>query len=283
MSKYDIAIVYRIYPEVSKVPPIFSDDKFKLSELCLSSFREALNGINFKLYVILDHCPGSYKNLFEKYFSDDEVEYYEIPHTGNAGTFGMQMDILLEQDEAEIVYFAEDDYFYLPDAFRKMLDFMNSDVKPDFVTPFDHLDYYRLKLHDYNYKTLASAGHQWREAATTCMTFMTRKSTLAATEKVFRTYTKNNYDASLWMSLTKINVSNPLYLSKIMSEGNLYTRILVKLFSQGFMQLVLGKKYRLFAPKPSLATHMDSVCLAPDIDWNSEFENKLKKNNFYDL
>ncbi len=283
MSKYDIAIVYRIYPGVSKVPPIFSHNKYKLSELCLASFRDALIGINFKLYVILDNCPPEYKLLFEKYFPNNDVEYIALPHTGNAGTFGMQMDILLSQEYADVVYFAEDDYFYLSGAFRKMLDFIRSDIKPDFVTPFDHLDYYTLKLHKYPYEIIESGGHSWRSASTTCMTFMTSKETLGKSEKIFRSYTKNNYDASLWLALTKIKIFNPIYLLSVISSGGIFARIFAKMWFHTAGQLISGKKYRLYAPKPSLSTHLDNVCLAPDIDWDKEFDEKNKKINFSDL
>ena len=280
MNKYQIAIVYRIYPEVSKTPPVFNNDKYKLSELCLASFKDALEDIKYKLYVILDDCPPEYKKLFEKYFPGDDVEYIELGYTGNAGTFGKQMDILLKQDYADTVYFAEDDYFYLPGAFGKMLDFIHSSVKPDFITPFDHLDYYKLKFHHYPYQTVEAEGHKWRTAATTCMTFMTRKETLAETEKVFRSYTKNNYDASLWLALTKIHVFNPVYILKILFSGSVFARILAKTWSFTAGQLLRRKRYKLYAPKPSLSTHMDNFCLAPDIDWNNKFNKKLKKINF---
>ena len=280
-KKYDIAIVYRIYPGVSKIPPIYSDDKYKLSELCLASFKEALRGINFKLYVILDACPPEYKKLFINMFPDLDVEYIELPHTGNAGTFGRQMDILLNQDYADFVYFAEDDYFYLPEAFSKMLDFVNSEIKPDFVTPFDHLDYYTLKLHDFKYKKVEHKNQVWRTASTTCMTFLTTKQKLKETENVFRSYTKKNYDASLWMSLTKRNIFNPFYILKLIFDGKMNIKILVKMWYFGFRQLLFGKRYKLYAPKPSLSTHMDNVCLAPEINWDLEFSN-FEKNNFYD-
>lgn len=280
MSKYDIAIVYRIYPGVSKVPPIFSDDKLKLSELCLASFKEALEGVNYKLYAILDNCPADYVSLFQKYFDREEIELIEVPQTGNAGTFGMQMDILLNQEHSDIVFFAEDDYFYLPGAFRKMIDFMNSEYRPDFVSPFDHLDYYKLNLHKYDYDTVRFQEEEWRTASTTCMTFMTTKEILAESEKVFRTYTRNNYDASLWMSLTKINILNPAILMKLFFENNLYKRIIVNMWLHGTGQIVAGKKYKLYSPKPSLSTHMDDVCMAPDINWNLEFAKLLKNFNF---
>ena len=94
---YDIAIAYRIYPGVSKVPPVFSDDKFKLSELCLCSMQKALKGVNAKLYILLDNCPPEYKKLFKKYFSEEDLELIELDGIGNGGTFKLQMDILLRE------------------------------------------------------------------------------------------------------------------------------------------------------------------------------------------
>ena len=52
-----VSIVYRIYPKVSKTPPVHSKDKYKLSELCLSSFVKSLEGIDFKVWILLDACP----------------------------------------------------------------------------------------------------------------------------------------------------------------------------------------------------------------------------------
>ena len=58
---YDLVIAYRIYPTVSKVPPAYPTDKYKLSELCLKSFREATAGLRVKMHVILDNCPKEYE------------------------------------------------------------------------------------------------------------------------------------------------------------------------------------------------------------------------------
>ena len=42
MKKYDLTVAYRIYPEISRSPAVFSSDKYKLSEFCLKSFKESL-------------------------------------------------------------------------------------------------------------------------------------------------------------------------------------------------------------------------------------------------
>jgi len=41
--KHDLAVAYRIYPKVSShPPPVFADDKLKLAQLCLNSFKASL-------------------------------------------------------------------------------------------------------------------------------------------------------------------------------------------------------------------------------------------------
>jgi hypothetical protein len=281
--KKDLIIAYRIYPGISKVPPVFSDNKLKLAELCLKSFIDALGNINFKIIAILDNCPDIYVELFNKYIKSKDLEIIRTPLTGNAGTFGLQMNLLLNQDTSDVVFFAEDDYFYLPDTIKVMLDFINSNNKPDFLTPFDHLDYYTHPMHDKIYRTINHNEFEWREAATTCMTFMTRKDTLQATKNIFYTYAKKNYDNSLWLALTKTDIFSPAYHFKLFREYDQYPKFLAKLTYFSWMQLLTGKRYKLFAPKPSLATHMDNICLAPDIDWYSLFNNQSEKINFLNL
>ncbi len=273
MHLKDIAIVYRIYPKISKVPAAFPDDKLKMSELCLSSFKRALSGISFKLWVILDNCPSQYNELFKKYFGD-EVELIPTPQIGNPGTFGMQMDILLAQNEAEIVYFAEDDYFYLDNAFLEMLEMMKSQHKPDFLTPYYHLDYDTMDLHRWNKSEITFRKRDWRTENTTCMTFMTTKKILKQTERVFRTYTRKNYDASLWLTLTKKKIFNPIIYPQYLFKEFSTFKILGKAWLYSAVDLLFGKPYKLYAPVQSLGTHLDSKFLAPGVDWHILFEKE---------
>ena len=62
--KYDLTVAYRIYPLISKVPAIFPDDKFKMSEICIKSFAKAIGNLKVKMFVILDNCPETYTQLF---------------------------------------------------------------------------------------------------------------------------------------------------------------------------------------------------------------------------
>ncbi len=69
-QNYDVAIAYRIYPKVAKpaagLP--FSDDKYRMAEVCLQSFRRSLGDLRVKIWVLLDGCPPSYADLFRSYF-----------------------------------------------------------------------------------------------------------------------------------------------------------------------------------------------------------------------
>lgn len=275
MNNYDLAIVYRIYPKVSKVPPIYSDDKLKLSELCLKSFSDSVRKIKPKIWVLLDNCPKEYFDLFDKHLYGLDYELLDLPFTGNAGTFSKQAEILINRADSDLVYFAEDDYFYLENAFEKMLNAFQCG-KMDFLSPYDHDDSYHLKLHKYKNEIIIAGEHHWRSAGSTTMTFMTSKEILQKTWNTFRTYTKNNYDASIWLSLTGKSIKNPIKFIDFLINDRIMRNIYLKAWYFGLFQILFGKKYKLFTPIKSLANHMDSSHLAPNIDWDSEFNKVIK-------
>ncbi len=270
-TKGELAIAYRIYPKVSKTPPIFHDDKYKLSELCLKSFREALGDLKIKMWVLLDNCPNEYKELFKRHFSDEELVFVELAGVGNQETFKRQMQLLSEQDFSDNIYFAEDDYFYLPNTIYEMIELIKMNPMVDFVTPYDHLDYYEHELHDYKSDIIISEKRHWRSGATTCMTFMTTKTKLKKSWSVFWSYTKNNYDTSLWMTLTKTKVLNPFVFIRFLFGNKYLAKIFIKAWLYTPMQNIFGKKCRLYVPVPTLATHLDKEHLAPGVNWEQQF------------
>ena len=90
------------------------------------------------MFVLLDNCPPSYEDLFKRYFDEHDLELIRLNGVGNRATFDMQIDILLDQNFSEIVYFAEDDYLYLPNQFQSMARFLREEQQVDFVSPYDH-------------------------------------------------------------------------------------------------------------------------------------------------
>lgn len=269
---YDLAVAYRIYPRVSapgrSLP--FGDDKLVQSEICLRSFKKSLGDLRVKVWALLDGCPDSYEDMFLRYFSSEDLVIVRLDGIGNLATFGMQIDLLSQQDNSSVVYFAEDDYFYLPNQFPLMIDFLNSGDDVDFISSFDHLDCYKLDLHHFPAWIRVCGEHHWRTAASTCLTFLTSKRTLQACEGVFRSYCKKNHDASLWLSLTKQRVFNPVAIGKYLISDRFLFKMIAKSWFYGWKQILFGRKRALWTPVPSIATHLDDVSLAPAFDWGAK-------------
>lgn len=267
--KYDVAVVYRIYPKMSK-PALglpFSDDKERMAEVCLQSFRRSLGDLRAKVWVLLDGCPPSYADMFRRVFAPEDLVLEPLPGIGNHGTFSRQIEILLKQEDAELVYFAEDDYFYLPDQFKLMTEFIRGSSDVDFVSPFDHLDCYTLDLHHRPTWLRVFQNRHWRTASSTCLTFLTTRSILRETQQIFRSYARRNYDCSLWLSLTKENVMRPLDLLRWTVRQPFLVKVVAKAWLYGASQILFGKRRKLWSPVPGIATHMDFNALSPTIDW----------------
>jgi len=264
---YDVAIAYRIYPRVSKSPFVFPDDKFRLSEVCLKSFKASLGTLKIKVWALLDGCPPEYEELFRRHFNDQELELVRMDGVGNAATFAKQVEILSNQNLAEYVYFAEDDYFYLPNQFSRLLNFLARHEDADFVSAYDHPGHYARGISYHRNYLRIFEGRHWRSSSSICLTFLTRKSTLRACRKVFQTFTRGNYDASIWMSLTKYHVGNPVLIFQYVISDVSAFKSIVKAWLFCWRQIVFGKRRTLWIPVPAIATHMERDFMAPVIDW----------------
>jgi hypothetical protein len=273
-KKYDLAVAYRIYPGNAKTSPILSEDKLKFSELCLKTFVKALGNLRVKIWVILDNCPTEFDTLFHSYFSKSDLELIHCPQIGNHATFKKQIDILINQDDSEYIYFGEDDYIYLPDSFPKMLSLIKNNPDVHFVNPYDHREYYHFNLHNHHYSIKYYAQQHWRTAVSTTCTFLTSKRILKQTWKVFNTYyTHKNYDHSIWMSLTKYNVLNPVrilyHLIRPNKNPNMNSfKMIGRSWMHCSLQILFGKKWNLWTPIPALATHMHKDFIAPNFNDN---------------
>jgi len=270
LQMIDLAIAYRIYPGISKSPAFLSTDKLKLSRLCLGSFRQALGGLRAKIWILLDGCPPEYEAMFQEILGDFDLEIVRLNKVGNLGSFSLQIDLLAKQSEAAHVYFAEDDYFYLPAALEKMLEFMRQNPDADFVTPYDHPDsYYTCARHE-RHHVRPFGDRYWRSASSTCLTFLTSRENLLRTQRMFRTYSRGNMDCPIWLALTQ---KHELCDLRVHWHDWFRVKTWLKALRWGYGQLVFGRRYRLWAPMPALATHMESSGLSPLVDWQSYFKS----------
>jgi hypothetical protein len=269
MTSCDVAIAYRIYPNVAEsargLP--FADSKLRLAEICLRSLKESLGDLRVKFWAILDGCPPEYRDLFDKYFDAHELVILQTNGIGNRATFLKQIEILSAQQDADMVYFAEDDYFYLPNQFRSMIDFLSAEKDADFVSPFDHLDCYTMDLHRQPKWLRVFSGRHWRTASSTCLTFLTKKETLARVQSALRSYKRRSLDCSMWLSLTKDRVFNPFFVARHLFGEILFSKIVLKSWLYCWPQIIFGGKWNLWIPVPGIATHLDVNALSPNIDW----------------
>jgi hypothetical protein len=245
-----------------------------MSEVCLRSFRRSLGDLRVKVWVLLDGCPPSYADLFRSCFSAQDLELISLGGVGNHQTFLEQIKILAEQEDAEMVYFAEDDYYYLPGQFHLMTEFLQAFPDVDFVSPYDHLDCYTLDLHRRPKWLRVFASHHWRTAASTCLTFLTTRERLRETRRTFRSYSQGNSDCSLWLDLTKESLFRPVDFVRWTIQQQQLAKIVVKAWLFGLPQILFGRSYKLWVPVPGVATHMVAGLLSPTIDWQALIENE---------
>ena len=273
-TTYDLAVAYRICPRVAEAASSLpcGDDKYRLSEICMKSFKDALKGLRVKIWALLDDCPPEYAGLFTKYFDQEDVVLIDLQGIGNQATFQRQLEILLAQQDAEVVYFAEDDYFYLSNQFRTLIEFLMQHDDVHFVTPYDHLDCYTMDLHRQPKWLKVYGGRHWRTAASTCLTFLTTQDTLRKTQPVFQNYKKRSFDCSLWLSLTKRRMFNPAFFFRHVVREPFSCKAIVKSWLYCWRQILFGRKWSLWAPIPGIATHLNSEAMSPNVDWRALME-----------
>lgn len=271
--KYDLAVAYRIYPGVSKVPPAYPHDKLKLARFCLESFKKSLEGITTKVIVLLDKCPEEYEMLFLELFKAEDVEFIRLDGVGNKKTFNMQMEILSTQTYADTVYFAEDDYFYV-DTLKNAFDFIQSG-EADFVSPYEHPSCYTDGHQIANYIALYK-DRRYTTVQHACLTFMTTRKNLIANRKMLSIYSK--YFASdyvVWGCIT-LGFTFFKYMLKLVNLRH-YTLERFKVYGAmwffAWYRFIFNKKYKLYMPIPTIATHMESNFLSPGINWHEYFKN----------
>jgi hypothetical protein len=228
--------------------------------------------LRIKYFIVLDGCPRDFEDIFTKNIRPEDIEIIRTDKIGNLATFNKQLDILSTQADAQLVYFAEDDYLYRPDQFREMVAFFREHDPVDFLTPYDHLDYYEHRIHlDAAPSPEVRRGNIiWKQAVSTCLSFLTSKEVLKETLPVFHTYGKGNTDSSLWLVLTK-KYGFGAMLKYWFSNKECFF-MLKKAMKYCFRRFFTGKRYHLWYPVPAIGTHLESRHISPGIDWD-----KVKK------
>ncbi len=276
-NNYDLAVAWRIYPGVSKTPIIFPNSKFQLVKTCLQSFRLSAEGLRVRYFFILDGCPPSYNELIQSMFPAADTTIIETQSIGNWATFNKQIEILLQQTDAEAVYFAEDDYLYRPGEFKKMLGMLQNGTDVDFLSCYVHMDTFTHPIHRHKKEERIHDGQLWKTDSSTCLTFLTTKQTLSETQNVLLTYAKGNNDCAVWLVLTKTFVLNPFVYIRFFFTSKESFNILKMAVKYSFCYFFSGKKYKLWIPYPAIGTHLEKGLVSPEVDW-VELSKSINEN-----
>jgi hypothetical protein len=280
-SPYDLAVVYRICPAMSRsAPAIFGGDKLLLSKVALESFKVSLGQLRVKLWVILDNCPPEYDEIFKGLWDGQDLVLEHHPGIGNRGTLLRQFQILCDQEDAELIYLAEDDYVYLPTTFEEIVALLREHPEVDFVTPYYHSDYSTLSMQRHRQRTLRTVQRTWVTVKTTTGTFATRRSLLRQTHHVFRTLLQkvlfaNQSDVGVWLALTKHDVFNPVSWLTWPVKSPFFGWSLFSAWWTCWRQILFGRRYQLWAASPSLCTHLAEGLMPSSYDWNGELEARI--------
>ncbi len=290
--KYDIAIAYRCYPWISKTPKYRSTDKLGMIIWWLKSMIQCLWVLNPKFFIIADWIPDEWKDKIIQSLWKCDYEYIYTDHIWNNWTYGKQIEILLNQNDSEIVYFAEDDYLYnvYDNVWRKEGIELLKNKKADFISLFDHPWYYRRYFHKYKKDFVVTKNRIRKTEVNTCCTFMTTKTTLKNTKDAFLKYTKWCCDYPMWLMLTKINAYRFFdvdYRDKLWVPNNKKLKLSQRLLKNfpgesvalwmawlyWWKHILFWKKYKLYIPVPSVCTHLESEDIAPLIDWDDVYND----------
>lgn len=266
-KKYDLVVAWRIYPGVSKTPLIFPTDKFMLVKTCLKSFINSTTGLKVKYFFILDGCPVEYNHLIKSIFPISDIEIIETERIGNWATFRKQVEILLAQTDADLVYFAEDDYLYREGEFHKMIQFLKANKDVDFVSGYVHMDTFTHPIHQHKKEKRIAFNHVWRTDSSTCLTFLTKKDVLTETKDLLLTYSNGNNDCAVWLVLTKTFILNPFAYLRFFFTNKESFNIMKMAIKYSLKYFFSFKKYSLWIPYPAIGTHLEKELVSPDVDW----------------
>jgi hypothetical protein len=282
--RYDLAVAYRIYPKVSASrPQIFAEDKLKLAEFCLESFKNSLGGLRVKLWVLLNDCPPAYEDIFTRRFAPEDLVFVRYPGVGPGTTLQEQFRILVEQTDAEIVGFAEDDYFYLPGQLETAVNFFKQNRDADFIGPYESADFYTADLHDIAFETREFAGKKWSSCISVTHTFMGRRASLLECrtlfDRLFAAYKGGIIpDLAMWMALTKQRVFNPVkFIRWSLTHRWFWAGSIVLSWHYCWRQILFGRRYTLWVPHPCLANHMVAGLESSGVDWQKEFQKQMAR------
>jgi hypothetical protein len=218
--------------------------------------------------------------MFKRMWNPEDLVLVRYPGVAAGTTIYEASRILREQTDAEIVYFSDDDYVYLPGQFPQAVDFLKQNADADFVTLYDHPDLYSTDLHNITCEKRVFSGKNWSSCISTTHTFLAKRAALIETQRLFGGFfegfkNKVSPDLAMWMALTKKRVFNPIKFLRWSFTNRYWAFSVCLAWFYCWRQILFGRRYSLWTPVPSIANHMAAGYEAPGIDWPAEFQRQM--------
>lgn len=227
----------------------YKKDKFPLAtkERCFQNFICKCFDKKDMMFLYLDNVKPETDEKMTKLVEGIKNEDITIIRTNagsSAGSFRAVFEHALVQDDDELIYFCEDDYWYL-DGSREGLE--EALDRADYVSLYDHVDKYipasmggnpfvnNSGCSDFPAFIFLTESRHWRTTDSTTMTFATTVRTLKADQDVWRKFTLGNHPFDMQL------------FHELMQRGR-----------------------SLVTPIPSLSTHCEPRWAAPLINWEAE-------------
>lgn len=258
-----LVIIYRSHgsDKIERRPNLYS------KVMCAQSLINSINSLpeSTKVKIVNIHDGDEVPDL-KNLFKANSAEYINVKMISASKSFVYAFNYVIDNfDENDIIYFCEDDYFHLENAFPLLMEIF-SEANPDYVTLYDHPDrYFRTDNDRKNTSSIVTSNSHWITVESTCMTFGAKLVTLLNDKKTFMFYTKHNQNISrlLWYDLRGRILNFP-------DKKTLAWYYLLK--AKRLRIRGIFNKRKLYSPLPSLSTHMEKEFLSPIIKWDTHFD-----------
>jgi hypothetical protein len=229
-------IIYRISDAgYNKVKPLYINNGN-----CLKNAVRVFGKENF--HIIADNVSEETQRIIlDCDIQDTQIDYVSVGH--GAGTFNLALDLALEQNDNEVIYFLENDYLHTKNAKTIIIEGIN--LGADYVSGYDHPDKYipasrggNPQIEDDGGETtkvyLTKSSH-WKITNSTTMTFAAKVSTLKRDETILRKYTNMGHYPQDYKMFLELRENNAILVTSI----------------------------------PGVSTHGETMWLSPVIDWET--------------
>lgn len=201
-----------VYYRISDVGYKKNKPTFINNKTCFQNFINVFSAHKNNIHIIADNICNDTYSMLVGHLDKNQISTVSVGH--GAGTFNIALDMCLEKNDDDVIYFVENDYLHKIDSDKIILDGLS--LKPSFVTLYDHPDKYMDPEHGGNpychggsEATRLYIGElcHWKITNSTTMTFASKVSTLKNTAVILRKWTSGThpYDFQMFLDLSKHN------------------------------------------------------------------------------